>query len=73
MTTTKMEINLENIQYLLAKDCPYCHGDFRIDATGEHDGMSPVTRIVDTYRCIECSEVFEIHQEDEKNVSFLFS
>lgn len=73
MTITKTEANLENIEYLLAKDCPYCHGDFRIDATGEHDGMSPFTRLVDTYRCVECGEVFEIHQEDQKIVSFLFS
>jgi hypothetical protein len=73
LTITKIEANLETIEYLVAKDCPYCHGAFRIDATGEHDSVSPVTRIVDTYLCVECGEVFEIHRENHENVSFLIS
>src|SRR5271167_2369062 len=71
--TTKTEVNLENISDILSYHCPYCHGDFMMDASGEHAYGAAATRLVDTYTCIECSEVFEIHQEDQENVSFLFS
>lgn len=73
MITTRTEVNLENISDVLSYRCPYCYGDFMMDATGEHAYGASATRLVDTYTCIECSEMFEIHQEDQENVSFLFS
>ena len=73
MIITRIEINLENISDLLSHHCPYCRGDFVMDGSGEHAYGPAVTHLVDTYTCVECSEVFEIHQEDQENVSFLFS
>lgn len=55
----------------ILQGCPYCHGNFFVNSQNEQIAVSTYT--VDTYLCEQCSEVFEIHKNDDVEESFLFS
>jgi hypothetical protein len=69
LTTTKIPSACEP---LLEQGCPYCCGMFSEAGHGEH-GYGVSNYMVDTYTCLRCQEVFEIHKKDDEEVSFLFS